>query len=90
MVELDDIVVHVLDGEGNLNLLDPHLLELQTSHRAGSVLQEDLIYPKAYLLAWFKAAFLQVVLEDFGDQIVGHAHHPLHVPLLLRLYFLIT
>src|SRR5918998_998061 len=50
-VELDYVVVHVLDGEGHLDPVNPHPLELQAGHRAGRVLQQRLIYPQAHLFA---------------------------------------
>src|SRR5215203_4703204 len=81
MVELDDVVVHVLDSEGNLNLIDTHLLELQAGHRAGSVLEQSLVYLKRHLLARLKRSVtLRVLPKDLGHQIIGHlAHHPLHI-----------
>src|SRR5215213_9141734 len=87
MVELNDVVVYVLDGEGDLDLLDPHLLQLQAGHRAGGVLQEDLVYPDACLLAWLEVAFLQVILEDLGNQIIGHTSPLTIVPLTYGLIF---
>jgi hypothetical protein len=38
-VQLNDVVVHVLEGQGYPDSVHPHPLELQTSHRAGRVLQ---------------------------------------------------
>ncbi len=39
VVELDDVVVNVLDREGDLHPVHAHPLELQARHRAGRVLQ---------------------------------------------------
>ena len=50
-VELDDVVVHVLDGEVHLDALHSHPLELQAGHRARGVLEQRLIYPEPHFLA---------------------------------------
>ncbi len=75
-VELDDVMVDVLDGEIYLGAVHAHPLELQAGHRARSVLEECLIYPKPNLLAGIKHPLDQVVLEDLGDQILRHSQSP--------------
>jgi hypothetical protein len=82
VVELDNVVVYVLDGEGDLNPIYTHLLQLQTGHRAGSVLEQGLIYSQRHLFARLVRAALDVILEDLGDQVVGQSASPLLVSLI--------
>src|ERR687898_3222810 len=77
VVELDDVVVHVLHSQVDLDPLDPHLLQLQARHRAGGVLEQALVYPEAHLLALLVRAALHVILEDLLDQVIGHDTSPL-------------
>jgi hypothetical protein len=87
MIELDNVVVYILNCQGNLNPVYAYLLQLQAGHRAGGVLEEGLIYLEAYLLARLEAAILHVLLEDLGHQVVGQNASPLtDFPLTTILY----
>src|SRR5215218_2322285 len=82
-VGLDYVVVHVLDGEGNLHPVHPHPLELQAGHRTGRVLQQRLVYPQAHLLSGLERPLDHVILEDLGDQILSQSTPPTIVRILL-------
>jgi hypothetical protein len=77
VVELDNVVVYVLNGQGDLNPVYAYLLQLHAGHRAGGVLEQGLIYLNAHLLAWLGAAPLHVLLEDLGHQVICQYGSPL-------------
>ncbi len=77
VVELDDVVVYVLNGQGNLDPAYAYLLQLHAGHRAGSILEQGLIYLDAHLLARLGAAILHVLLEDLGHQVICQYGSPL-------------
>lgn len=78
VVELDDVVVYVLNRQGNLDPAYAYLLQLHAGHRAGSILEQGLIYLDAHLLTRLDvAAILHVLLEDLGHQVICQYGSPL-------------
>ena len=68
-VELDDVVVHVLDGALHLHARHVQLLELHARHRARGVLEQRLVDAQADRLARLELAVDEVLLEDLPGQV---------------------
>ena len=72
VVELDDVVVHVLDGALDLDARHVQLLELHERHRAGGVLEERLVHAQRDRRAGPQLALHEVVGEDLAREVLCH------------------
>jgi hypothetical protein len=72
VVELDDVVVHVLDRSLDLHPRHVQLLELHQRHRAGGVLKQGLVDPQRDRRAGFQLSVGQVLMEDLSREVVRH------------------
>jgi hypothetical protein len=73
-VQLEYIVVHVLDGERYRNPIDFKCLELETSHRARVVLQQNLVHSQLEFITRRERSTGQVSTEKLCDQGLCHAN----------------
>ena len=72
VVELDDVVVHVLHGALDLHARHVQLLELHQRHRAGGVLQQRLVHAQRDRRAGPQLALHEVLGEDLAGEVLCH------------------
>jgi hypothetical protein len=73
VVDLQHVVVDVLDGERDSDVVNAEHLELHRGHGPGGVLDEDLVDREGQRGTGFQLARDEVVAEQLAGQVLRHA-----------------